>query len=132
VLYVPYAAILIAFVQIHLPRQVVSWEMKKLEGGYDNRDPRGQQQKLVGRGKRALNAHENGFESFAPFAVAILACAQRGVRVELVGWLAIAFVTVRTVYIAGYLADKSNLRSAMWVLGMLATGALMVAAIVGP
>ena len=130
--YVPYIAILIAFVQIHLPRQLVSNEMKKLDGGYDNRDPRGQQQKLEGRGKRALGAHHNGFESFAPFAVAILMCAQRGASIDLVAWLAIAFVAVRTVFIAAYIADKSTLRSSMWTLGMLATGALMIAAIVGP
>jgi uncharacterized MAPEG superfamily protein len=130
--YVPYVAILIAFLQIHLPRQIVSTEMKKLDGGYDNRDPRGQQQRLDGVGKRALAAHHNGFESFAPFAVGVLACAQRGVHVELVGWIAIAFVAVRTVYIVGYLADKHLLRSATWGLGMAATGALMIAAIVGP
>jgi uncharacterized MAPEG superfamily protein len=130
--YVPYVAILIAFMQIHLPRQIVSNEMKKLAGGYDNRDPRGQQHKLDGIGKRALGAHQNGFESFAPFAVAVLACAQRSVRVELVGWLAIAFVAVRTIFIVAYLADRSTLRSAMWGLGMAATSALMIAAIVGP
>jgi uncharacterized MAPEG superfamily protein len=130
--YVPYIAILIAFLQVHLPRQIVSTEMKKLAGGYDNRDPRAQQQKLDGRGKRALNAHHNGFESFAPFAIAILMCAQRGVSVDLVAWLAIAFVVVRTAFIAAYVADKSTVRSVMWSLGMAATGALMIAAIVGP
>ncbi len=130
-LYIPYVAILIAFLQIHIPRQIVGGEMKKLAGGYDNRDPRGQQQQLGGRGKRALGAHQNGLESFAPFAVGILACAQRGVNAQVVGGLAIGFVVVRTVYIAAYVADQPSLRSGMWALGMLATLALMGAAIAG-
>jgi uncharacterized MAPEG superfamily protein len=130
--YVPYVAILIAFALVHLPRQLVSLEMRKLAGGYDNRDPRGQQQHLEGLGKRALGAHHNGFEAFAPFAVAILMCAQRGVNIDLVGWLAIGFVVVRTAYVAAYLADLSTLRSLLWALGMAATIALMIAAVVAP
>jgi len=130
--YVPYIAILLAFLQIHIPRQIVGGEMKKLAGGYDNRDPRGQQGQLAGRGKRALAAHQNGFEAFAPFAVAVLACVQRGVRPDLVGWLAIGFIAVRTVYLVAYLGDRPSLRSAMWGGGMLATMALMGAAIAGP
>ena len=129
--YVPYIAILIAFLQVHLPRQVVSNEMKKLPGGYDNNDPRGQQQKLDGRGRRALGAHMNGFEAFAPFALGVLAAVQRGVRVELVGAIAIAFVAARSIYVGAYIADRASLRSAMWGFGMAATGALMVLAIAG-
>jgi uncharacterized MAPEG superfamily protein len=131
VTYVPYVAIVLAFLQIHVPRQVAGGEMKKLAGGYDNHDPRGQQSQLAGRGKRALAAHQNGLEAFAPFAVAVLACVQRAVRPELVGWLAIGFIAVRTVYIAAYIADRPSLRSAMWAVGMLVTVALMGAAVAG-
>jgi uncharacterized MAPEG superfamily protein len=127
----PYAAILIAFLQIHLPRHVVSREMSKLAGGYDNHEPRSQQTQLAGRGRRALAAHHNGFESFAPFAIAVLACMQRGVTLELVDAVAAGFVVVRTVYILAYLADRPSLRSGMWALGMLATMVLMAAAIAG-
>jgi uncharacterized MAPEG superfamily protein len=131
VIYVPYVAILLAFLQIHIPRQIVGSEMKKLAGGYDNHDPRGQQSQLAGRGRRALAAHQNGFEAFAPFAVAVLAAVQRGVRPEIVGGLAIGFIVVRTAYIAAYLGDRSALRSAMWTLGMLATVGLMGVATAG-
>ena len=129
--YVPYLAIVIAYSQIYLPRQVVTLEMRKLAGGYNNRDPRGQQQQLDGLGRRALGAHHNGFEAFAPFAIAVLACAQRGVRVELVAWLAIGFVVARFVYIALYLADRALPRSIVWGVGMAATSVLMIAAVVG-
>lgn len=130
-LYVPYAAMAAAFLLIHLPRQIVSLEMSKLSGGYDNRDPRGQQAKLEGLGKRALGAHQNGFEAFAPFAAAVLAAIQRGVGADAVAWLSIAFVAARSIYVGAYLADRSTLRSAVWFIGLLLTAALFVLAIIG-
>ncbi len=131
-LYVPYAAILAAFALVHLPRQIVSLEMKKLPGGYNNNDPRGQQAQLEGRGRRALAAHQNGFEAFAPFAAGVLAAMQRYPHIAPIAYLCIGFVVVRTLYIMFYLNDKATLRSGMWGMGMLATGALMILAIVGP
>jgi len=41
-------------------------------GGYDNHHPRSQQAALTGWGARSLAAHLNGFETFAPFAAAVL------------------------------------------------------------
>lgn len=131
-LYVPYAAILAAFALVHLPRQIVSLEMKKLPGGYNNNDPRLQQAQLEGRGRRALAAHQNGFEAFAPFAAGVLAAMQRSPHLDAIAYICIAFVVVRTLYIVFYLGDKAMPRSTMWALGMLATAALMVLAIVGP
>lgn len=130
--YVPYLALAAAFVLIYLPRMIVGREMKKLDGGYDNRDPRGQQQQLAGLGKRALAAHHNGFEAFAPFAAGVLAAGQRGVRIELAAALAATFVVARAIYLAAYLGDRATLRSGAWTLGILATAALLIAAIVGP
>lgn len=129
--YLPYISLAAAFALIYLPRQIVSLEMKKLQGGYNNNEPRHQQAQLEGRGRRALAAHLNGFEAFAPFAAGVLAAAQRGVRVELVGAIAIAFVVARTVYVVAYLADRGTLRSTVWGVGMLCTSALLVLAIVG-
>lgn len=128
---VPYIAIIVAFALIYLPRQIVSLEMKKQEGGYNNRDPRAQQARLEGLGRRALGAHHNGFEAFAPFAIGVLAALQRGVSIDVVAGIAIAFVVVRTLYMIFYLADKPGLRSGMWGAGMLAIGALMVLAAIG-
>ena len=130
-IYVPYLAILAAFVLIHVPRIIVGQEMKKQEGGYNNSDPRAQQMRLEGLGRRALAAHNNGFEAFGPFAVAVLACGQRGVKLEVVAAIAIGFVVVRSLYVAFYLADKPSARSGVWTLGMLATLALFVYAVIG-
>lgn len=130
-IYVPYCAILAAFLLIYVPRQVVSGEMKKQEGGYNNNDPRAQQARLEGLGRRAMGAHQNAFEAFAPFAAGVLAALQRSPQRTAIVAICVAFVVVRTVYMIAYLADKATLRSGMWGLGMLAITALMVLAIVG-
>lgn len=129
--YVPYIAIAVAYALIYLPRQFVSFEMKKLAGGYDNRDPRGQQAQLEGPGKRALAAHQNSIEAFAPFAAGVIVAIQRAVKLEVIAALAIAFVVARLGYIFAYMADRARMRSNLWGLGVAATGALMILAIVG-
>lgn len=128
----PYAAILVAFALIHVPRAtVVAREMAKLDGGYNNREPRAQQAQLSGVGRRALGAHHNAIEAFPPFAIGVLAALARGVSLDVVSYLAIGFVVVRTIYVVAYLADKSALRSGVWTLGTLATAALMITAVAG-
>jgi uncharacterized MAPEG superfamily protein len=129
--WIPYAALLTAFALIYAPRVVVAREMAKLAGGYDNHDIRGQQTQLTGLGKRALGAHNNGFEAFAPFAAGVLAAAQRGVAVNLVAGLAVAFIVLRVVYIAMYLGDRAALRTTIWTLGMLCSAALLALALRG-
>ena len=129
--YVPYIAITVAFALVYLPRQVVTFEMRKLEGGYDNTDPRGQQAKLDGLGRRALAAHQNSFEAFAPFAAGVLASIQRGGNVQAAAYMSIVFIAARSVYIYAYLANKATLRSSAWTIGIIATGSLMILAIIG-
>ncbi len=131
--FVPYIAILAAYALIYVPRvSVVASAMKTQPGGYNNADPRAQQATLDGAAKRAVNAHTNGFEAFAPFAAGVLACAGRVSNVELVASISIVFVVARTGYIWAYIKDKANLRSVLWNIGLLSTVALMVLAILGP
>jgi uncharacterized MAPEG superfamily protein len=131
--HVPYICLLYAFVLIYAPRfGPVNTEQAKLPGGYDNRDPRGQQTQLTGLGKRALGAHMNGFEAFAPFAIALFAAlAGAPQHFDLICYVGIAFCAVRTIYLIAYLGDKSSLRSGMWSLGLVAVTALFVIAIIG-
>jgi uncharacterized MAPEG superfamily protein len=131
VIAIPYIALLFAWVLIYVPRIVVSREMRKLEGGYDHRDPRGQQTHLEGIGRRAIAAHQNGFEAFAPFAAGVLGALQRGIASGTVAALAVVFVVVRVIYLAAYLDDRPLLRSGMWGLGMAAIGGLLVLAVLG-
>lgn len=128
---IPYIALLAAFALIYLPRLVVTGAMKKQQGGYNNNDPRAQQATLEGTGRRALAAHHNGFEAFAPFAVGVLAAMQRSSKLDAIAWISIAFVAVRSVFLVAYLADKATLRSSMWSLGMVCIAGLMAIAVIG-
>lgn len=127
---IPYASIFIAFVLIYLPRQIVGAEMKKL-GKYDNNDPRGQQAQLQGRGKRALAAHHNAFEAFAPFSVAVFCAMSRSSNANAIYACCIGFVVARVAYTFAYINDRPSVRSGLWSLGMLAITALFVLSFIG-
>lgn len=98
-------------------------------GGYDNRNPREQQNSLSGFGARAKAAHENCFEAlimFTPGALAVLITNNAG---QLAEYFAIAFVVSRLVYLLAYYLDKHVLRSAFWGVGFLSSLALVYMAI---
>ena len=69
---IPLACIAAAFALIYAPRIAVVVAQAKQAEGFDNKHPRDQQAKLTGWGRRANAAHLNAFESFAPFAAAVL------------------------------------------------------------
>jgi uncharacterized MAPEG superfamily protein len=132
--YVPFLAILAAYVLIYVPRMgTVSKAMNAMPGGYNNHDPRTQAASLEGAGRRAANAHQNAIEAFAPFAAGVIVAMLRTpTHPDLISLICIGFVVVRTVYIFAYIGDKPSLRSGMWALGLLATAALMVLGVIGP
>ena len=99
-------------------------------GGYDNHHPRAQQAALTGWGARALAAHQNGFETFAPFAVAVLVAHLAGASTPVVDALAVTFVASRVVYVGCYVADLASLRSAVWTVGWLVTLGLFLAPVI--
>jgi uncharacterized MAPEG superfamily protein len=96
-------------------------------GGYDNRHPRRQQAELTGWGARSVAAHLNGFETFAPFAAAVLLAHVAGARTSLVDVLAVVFVASRAIYVPCYIADLATLRSIVWTIGIVATLGLFLA-----
>lgn len=121
--------ILVAFALIYVPRMFVARAQAQVPGGYDNRMPREQQAKVNDAGKRAQAAHLNAFESFAPFAAAVLLAivqhaAGRPVDPSLVDGFAVGHVAARVLYTALYIGDKPTARSAVWSLGFLCTLAL--------
>jgi len=128
---VPYWCLVAAVALIYLPRQIVTLHMIQQPGGYDNEQPRRAQAALEGIGQRAVDAHLNAFEAFAPFAAGVLASIQRGVDRELVAWLAIAFVAARSIYLASYLANWSLVRSIVWVVGLGLSSMLLFLAAIG-
>ena len=114
-----------AWAVIYLSKLPVAMAMQRA-GGYDNHHPRVQQAALEGFGARAVAAHLNGFESFAPFAAAVLLAHISGVATSTIDCLALAFVAARVLYVACYLADLATLRSAVWAVGFLATLGLFI------
>ena len=123
---IPLLCIPIAFGLVYAPKVALSVAMARQPEGYDNKNPRDQQAKLVGWGKRAAAAHANGFESFAPFAIGVLVATGTGAHPETAARLALGYIAARTLYPIMYLANIDKLRSLVWGLGFAATFALMV------
>jgi uncharacterized MAPEG superfamily protein len=126
---VPFLCVFIAFSLIYVTKIPAAIAMAKSAGGYDNRTPRDQQGKLEGWGKRAMAAHLNGFESFAPFAAAVLIAHLMIADPGKSTTLAVVHVVARAVYPAIYIADVHWLRSLVWLVGFGATVGLFVVAL---
>lgn len=125
---IPVLSIFLAFVLVYLPKVIMAKGQATRPEGYDNNHPRDQQAKLEGVARRAAAAHQNGFEGFAPFAVAVLCAQGAGVEAGVLDGLSLAYVASRLLYIGLYLADKATLRSVVWTLGACITGALFLMA----
>ena len=98
------------------------------EGGYDNHQPRAWLARQEGAAARANAAQANSFEALPLFIGAVIIAHQLGVAQALVDALAVAFVTLRIVYIWTYLTDRALLRSLVWLAALAVNVALLVAA----
>lgn len=87
--------------------------------GFDNSKPRDTYSAAEGRQKRAYNAHLNCFEAFPFYAAAVLVALLAGMDGWILNLLAGSWLVVRAGYIYAYLADKAQLRSALWGIAML-------------
>ncbi len=120
------ASLPVAFGLVYATKIPLAIEMAKSPGGYDNKNPREQQARLEGRGKRAAAAHANGFESFPPFAAGVLACHVTGASPHVALGLACAYLVSRALYPFFYLNNKDAIRSPVWFVGFAASAALMI------
>ncbi|HUP98394.1 MAG TPA: MAPEG family protein [Usitatibacter sp.] len=100
----------------------------KYDRSYDNRSPRDWEARLEGRGRRAVFAHQNHFEAFAPFAAAVIIAHLARAPQLPVDVLAGAFVLARVAYTWAYLANRHYLRSLLWTAGFACVIALFFAA----
>lgn len=94
-------------------------------GGYDNHNPRDQQARLTGWGRRALAAHQNMFEAFPLFAAGVLMAQSVHAPQFTVDMLALVFVAARVGYQLLYLLDLALPRSLSWGVGFFASLALL-------
>jgi uncharacterized MAPEG superfamily protein len=90
------------------------------EGGYDNNDPRGWLARRTDWQARANAAQANSFEALPLFIGAVIIAHQLGAPQTQVDILAVLFVTLRIIYISMYVAGLPTIRSAIWVLALLA------------
>jgi uncharacterized MAPEG superfamily protein len=94
-------------------------------GGYDNKNPRGQQAKLEGFGARALAAHQNAFESLIVFSAAIATALATNNTDGFIQYLAIVHIIARVIYMVLYLLNWDKLRSIVWATGLFASVAIV-------
>jgi uncharacterized MAPEG superfamily protein len=97
------------------------------EGGYDNSDPRGWLARQSDWHARANAAQANSFEALPFFIGAVIIAHQLGAPQVRVDILAVLFITFRIIYIAMYVAGLPALRSAIWLLALLANIGILFA-----
>lgn len=92
----------------------------KARSPYDNANPRALDT-YKGLALRAHGAHQNGFEAFAVFAVAVIVASGGAAKasVPLLDVLALSWIALRIAYIAAYLGNRPTLRSSVWSIGLL-------------
>jgi len=95
---------------------------------YDNSDPRGWEEKLTGRRKRAHSAHLNSFEAFPLFAAGMIIAHLAQVPQSRIDLAAMIFIAARVIYVWLYLNDKARARSIAWLVGFGASIAPFVMA----
>ena len=96
----------------------------KSDGRVDNHDPRGADYK--GFRRRALNAHQNSFETFPFFAAAVIIAVTQGAPLAAVNVMAGLYILARIGYAGLYLANQATVRSIIWGVGMLLNVAIFV------
>jgi uncharacterized MAPEG superfamily protein len=90
----------------------------KGQDSYDNHHPRDWEQRQAGWAKRAFAAHLNGFETLPLFIAGILVAQNAHVDQGRIDMLALAYIAVRIVYSALYIANLGTLRTTVWFTGI--------------
>jgi len=96
---------------------------------FDNHNPRQWLAQQTGFRARGNAAQANSFEAFAFFAAGVIIATLAQVDAARIDVYAMTFVAARIGFIACYLADKANLRSVFWLVGVLCVVGLFAAAL---
>ena len=96
----------------------VAAAMAKQPSGYDNVNPRDQQAKLEGSGRRALASHANAWEALILHSAALCMAAASGVGDATLSLVfAWAWFPARIAFTALYIAGAGVPRSLAWFAG---------------
>jgi uncharacterized MAPEG superfamily protein len=128
-MFIALIAVLIAGILPVLTVGIAKATSPKASGGYDNRSPRDWAEKLDGYQRRAYAAHQNHFEFFPLFAVAVLVSGAQGPS-NLIDGLAILCILARLVYTIAYLGDRPMIRSLAWTIGWGSSVAIFITGLV--
>ena len=94
---------------------------KRAGGGYNNSDPRNLDNLGSDRQRRAWAAHQNAFEAFPFFAVAVVVATTQNAGGSLLNDLAMGWVLMRVLHAACYIGDRASLRSLVFIVVWLLT-----------
>lgn len=92
----------------------------------DNRYPREDYDNLPPAKRRAYAAHENAFENFPFFAVAVIVALTLGAASATVNMLAIAYIVIRVIHGLLYINNIPTLRSLAYTVGLIVNIAIFV------
>ncbi|MDQ8729610.1 MAPEG family protein [Bradyrhizobium sp. LHD-71] len=95
-------------------------------GSYDNHHPRDNISELPDMKRRAYAAHQNAYENFPFFAVAVITATLFGASISTVNILAALYIVLRGIHAVLYIADAATARSAVYTAGLLVTIAIFV------
>jgi uncharacterized MAPEG superfamily protein len=95
-------------------------------GSRDNHHPRDAVASMPDARRRAYAAHENGFENFPFFAVAVITATTLGASISTVNILAALYIVARGVHAVLYINDAASARSLAYSVGLLLNIAIFV------
>ena len=113
-----YVCIVIALI---MPLVLAGISKKGSEIPINNNDPRDHIRHLKEKAKYAYGAEQNCYESFPPFAIAVLVAHLTGGTQLTIDILAGLYIVARLMYIVFYMQGKGTLRSVTYMIGLIAT-----------
>ena len=113
-----YACIVVALI---IPIVLAGMAKKGSVIPVNNNDPRDHIRHLKARAKYAYGAEQNCYESFPPFAIAVVVAHLMGGVQLTIDILAGLYIVSRLMYVVFYLQGKGTLRSLTFMIGLIAT-----------
>ena len=95
-------------------------------GSRDNHHPRDSVPGLPDAKRRAYAAHQNAYENFPFFAVAVIVATTQGASISTVNILAALYIVLRGVHAVLYITDAASARSAAYAAALLVNIAIFV------
>lgn len=95
-------------------------------GSRDNHHPRDSVASMPEAKRRAYAAHQNAYENFPFFAVAVITATTLGASISTVNVLAAVYIVLRVLHAVLYVRDVASARSLVYGAGLLVNIAIFV------